>query len=125
MNWYADTPNKNIFIPFLFPVRLTVQINIDHIHRRQVVEVEMLSPEAHLPFLLGRGSSVESLVEAQLGKIPLLIGHALGLQDPDLERVVGAAHVLLVGLHAAAQAVHPLVALVGGAAREVARRAGG
>lgn len=124
MHRYTDTPDKDILVPLLLPVRLAVEVDVDHVHRGQVVEVEVLPPEAHLPLLLGRRPRVQRLVQAELGEVALLVGHPLGLQDPDLERVVRAPHVLLVGLHRAAQAVHPLVALVGGPAREVARRAG-
>lgn len=69
-----------------------------------MVEVEVLTPEAQISLQLGGRSRVQGAVEADLAEISLLRGHALRLQQPDLQGVVRSARLLRVRLHGFPQA---------------------
>jgi hypothetical protein len=43
---------NHALVPFSFPVCISVQVDVDSVDGWQSIEVELLSPKAHITFLL-------------------------------------------------------------------------
>ena len=97
--------DQYVLVALLLTVGLAVEVHLDGIDGRQVMEVEALAPEAQVGLELGRRAGVEGRVEAYLAEVAFLRGHAFSLQQPDLQRVVRATCLLGLRLHGFAQAV--------------------
>lgn len=59
------------FVLLLFTVSFSVQVDVDVVDDGQVIELEMLAPEAQVVLLLASGSGVHVSVQAQLTEIPI------------------------------------------------------
>ena len=54
----------------LLTISLPVEIDVDVVDDRQVVELKVLAPEAKIILLFSGRPSVKSLVQTQLAKVP-------------------------------------------------------
>lgn len=99
-----ELTDQNILVPLLLPVSLPVQVHLYGVDGRQVMEIEVLAPEAQVGLQFRRGPRVQSAVQAHLAKVSFLGRHTLRLQQPYLQRVVRAPRLLRVRLNGFPQA---------------------
>ena len=78
-------------------VRLLVQVEPQVSHRRQVVELEVFSPEDGVGARLAGRARVQHVVQAKLAVVALLGGKLARLDDPQLQDVVDPPAVVLRG----------------------------
>lgn len=72
---------------------------------RQMMEIEVLAPEAKVGLQFRGGSRVQSTVQADLAEVSFLRWHAFRLEQPDLQGIIRSSCLLRVRLNGFPQAV--------------------
>lgn len=88
-----------VLVALLLAICLPVEIHLDGIDGGQVMKIESLAPETEIGFEFGRCTGVQGVVQTYLAKVSLFRGQSLSLQQPDLQRIVGAARLFSLRLH--------------------------
>lgn len=95
----SSLTDQDVLVAFLLSVGLAVKINLNRVDGREMMKVEMFTPETELGLDLGCRPGVESAVEAHLAEVTFLRRYTLSLEQPDLQGIVRSPGLLRVWLH--------------------------